>query len=300
MAATLTPLPGYAKPGGTVERGRFAEHHRRMKSLVMLLSIAMTGTAAAAPGDPTFDSLSMGRLTPISTVSFEFGYEIWDEPDAVDINIFTLNFAGHFVSRRGYGGYFVLPLTYLDLDIPLVIDDSDMAVGNVEVGGLFTKFFGRTALVFHGGFALPTAQEDGAAGYQFFGAFTRLSDAALHVTNSTWARLGFSPMGRSGNFLWRADIGLDLALDEDNNNEYSPILYLNVGGGVDVGSAQLLVELVNVFSGEDDADDDGSTLSLGARFTSGSLRPGIGLLLPIDFDGVDFEAALLASMAVRL
>jgi hypothetical protein len=150
--------------------------------------------------------------------------------------------------------------------------------------------------------ALPTAQDDGASAFQFFGSFTRMSDIALHVTSSTWARLGFSPMGRSGRLLWRADIGIDLALDEDNAVEYSPILHLNVGGGIDLGSTQLLLELVNVYADPDDnSDDSASTLTLGARFSSGDLRPGFGVLLPIDFEGAeDYEMAILASLAVRM
>jgi len=271
-----------------------------MKStLIALIVLGVASTASAEPGDPTFDSLSMGRHTPITTLSFELGYEVWDEPGTTDINVMSLNVAGHFVGRRGVGGYFVLPLTYLDLRV-VGLEDSDLAIGNIELGGIYTKFFGTTALVFHGGVALPTAQDEDAAAFQFFGAFTRMADAPLRVLDSTWLRFGISPMGRAGSFLWRADAGLDLALDEDQS-DLSPIFHLNVGGGIDLGSAQLLVELVNVFSDEPAGDDDASTITLGARFTSGNLRPGIGLLFPIDFDGADaFEWALLGSLAVRL
>jgi len=272
-----------------------------MKSILAYSLFAMfaSTTAFAEPSDPVFDPLSMDRHTPLTTLSFELGYEVWDEPANTDINVLSLNIAGHFVGNRGVGGYFVLPLTYLDLQIgPL--EDSAMAIGNVEVGGIYTKFFGRTALVFHGGIGLPTAQDDDAAASQYLGTFTRLSDAPLRVIDSTWLRLGISPMGRAGSLLWRADAGLDLALDEDSS-ELSPIFHVNVGGGFDLGSAQLIAELVNVFTDDDAGDDDGSTITLGARFSSGNLRPGIGLLFPIDFDGAeDFEWALLGSLAVRL
>lgn len=271
-----------------------------MKSiLVASIVVSLASTAAAQSGDPTFDSLSMGRHTPLTTLSFELGYEVWDEPGNSDITVIPINIAGHFVSNRGVGGYFVLPLTYLDLE-NVLFQDSGMAIGNVEVGGLFTKFFGHTAMVFHAGVALPTAQDDDIAAAQGLGSFTRLSDVPLRTLDSTWLRLGVSPMGRAGNFLWRADAGIDLALDEDSS-DYSPIFHLNVGGGFDLGAAQLLAELVNVFTDDDAADDDGSTFSIGARFLSGNLRPGVGLLFPIDLDGFDdFEWALLGSLAVRL
>ena len=73
-----------------------------------------------------------------------------------------------------------------------------MALGNIEVGGLFTKFFSRAALVVHAGIALPTAQDEGLASQQFVGTFTRLSDIPNRIIQSTWLRLGLSPMGRAG------------------------------------------------------------------------------------------------------
>lgn len=271
-----------------------------MKStLSVLFVVALAGTAAAETGDPTFDSFSMGRHTPLTTLSFELGYEVWDEPANTDINVLSLNIAGHFVGNGGVGGYFVLPLTYLSVE-NAVVDDSELALGNLEVGGIYTKFFGHTALVFHGGIALPTAQDEDLAATQVTGAFTRLGDLPLRVIDSTWLRFGISPMGRAGTLFWRADAGLDLALDEDSS-DLSPIFHVNVGGGVDLGSAQLIAELVNVFTDDDVGDDDASTITIGARFASGNLRPGLGLLFPIDLDAADdFEWALLASLAVRL
>jgi hypothetical protein len=264
-----------------------------------LFLVMLSSAAAAQSGDPTFDSLSMGRHTPMTTLDFELGYEVWDEPANTDITVMPINIAGHFVGDRGLGGYFVLPLTYIDVE-NILGDDSGMALGNVEVGGIYAKYFGTTALLFHAGVGLPTAQEEDIASAQAIGAFTRLADLPLRVIDSTWLRLGLSPMGRAGSFVWRADAGIDLALDEDSS-ELSPVFHINVGGGIDLGSATLLAELVNVFTDDDTADDDASTFTFGARFASGNLRPGIGLLFPIDLDGLDnFDWALLGSLAVRL
>ena len=271
-----------------------------MKStLIPLCLLGLAGTATAEPGDPTFDSLSMDRHTPITTLSFEFGYEVWEEPGNTDITVMPINIAGHFVGNRGVGGYFAVPLTYIDVENVLG-DDSGMVLGNIEAGGIYTKFFGATAMVFHAGIGLPTAQDEDIAAAQAIGSFTRIADLPLRVIESTWLRLGLSPMGRAGDFVWRADAGIDLALDEDAS-ELSPIFHVNVGGGIDLGSATLLAELVNVFSDDDVGDDDASTFAVGARFASGNLRPGVGLLFPIDLDAFeDFEWALLGSLAVRL
>ena len=268
-----------------------------MRTLITLLVLG--GLAAPVAAEP-FDSLSLGRHTPVTTFSFELGYEVWEDEDLTEIDVYTLKLAGHWVTRSGVGGYVVLPMTYVDVQTAL-FEDSELALGNVEAGALYAKWFGRTAVVFHGGLALPTAQDEGAAGLQLFGAFTRLPDLPLHAIDSTWLRLGVSPMGRSGKLVWRADFLLDLALDEDAV-ELSPIFHLAVGGGVDLGGVQLLAELANAFADpEDNTDDSATTFTFGARFDAGDLQPGVGLLLPLDFDGAEaYEWALLASLAVRV
>lgn len=273
---------------------------KRIALFTMLVtSIAATPAAIAEPGDPVVDTLSMDRYTPITTLNVDLGYEVWDEDDVGDLDVMSLDLAGHFVNNRGIGAYFALPLTFVDVQTPL-FDDSELALGNIEVGGLFTKFFGDTALLFHGGVVLPTAADGGAADFQGLGAITRMGDFPRRIQDSTWLRLGMSPMGRVGSLFWRVDAGLDLALDEDRSN-YSPIMRLGVGGGVDLGSAALLAELVNVIADNDAGDDSVSTLAVGARFDAGDLRPGVGLLLPIDadqFEALDF--AFLGSLAIRL
>jgi hypothetical protein len=276
------------------------------------LLIALLGTAllapslaAAAPGpDATFDPISMDRLTPETTFGVDFGYEVWDEPAGYrDLTVFGLNIGGHYMTPGGLGGYLAVPLSYIGVDIPVLgINDSELALGNVEAGIAYAKRFrGNTSLVLHGGVALPTADDDGAGAFQAFASVPRFGDLVQRWPNSTWLRFGLSPMGKAGALFWRADVGLDLALDDDNNNDISPAFHLNVGGGVDLGAAQLLGELVtNVLDSA--GDDTASTFMLGARFVSGDLRPGIALLFPVwfenDYDALEF--AVVASLAVHV
>ncbi len=270
-----------------------------MKRIAMLSMIAFAAPQSAH-ADVTFDSLSMDRLTPVTTLAFDFGYEVWDDTATTELKVMSINLAGHFVNRRGVGGYLTIPLSYIDARIG-PFEDTELALGNLEVGGLLARHFGSTALLFHGGLVLGTSSDDGAADFMGLASFTRFGDFVHRIQNSTWLRLGMSPMGRVGSLFWRADAGIDLALDEDNAIEYSPVIHLNVGGGIDLGGAQILAELVNVFANPDDeSDDTGSTFTIGARFASGDLRPGIGLLLPIDLPFEDFEFALLASLAVHV
>lgn len=243
----------------------------------------------------------MDSLTPRSTLHVDLGIPFWDTPANVDLSTVALTIGGHYVDRRtGFGGYLELPLTFVSYDIPLLGDDSEFAVGNVGLGGMYAKSFGNTALVARFGLALPTADDDGPGAQQVLGSVARYSDLVARVPNSTWLRLGFSPMGRMGKLFWRADVGLDLALDEDNADTLSPIFRLDLGGGIDLGTAALMAELVTNIT-DSAGDDSQTTLGLGVRFNAGQLRPGVGIVLPIGWDAVyEWNLAIIASLAARM
>ena len=255
-------------------------------------------TACQSHGRSTLD----GSADPADHVRGEPRLRILDTPQNTKLSVISINLAGHFVGPAGLGGYLAIPLTNVDVDFPLLGNDSELAFGNLEIGGLWAKNFGPTDLVLHGGVALPTADDDGVGAYQALGAIPRFGDFVQRVPDTSWLRLGASPMGRGGQFFWRADVGLDLALDDDTTAEISPVFHLSVGGGFDLGAAQLLLELVNVFTSpaDDNADNSASTLTLGARFDAGSVKPGVGLLLPLANDDLtdDLDMALVVSLAI--
>jgi hypothetical protein len=285
-----------------------------MKSLALPLVFAgaLAGTAAAErePADRVHDNHTMDRLTPKSTFGIELGYEVWDGDGFVE-TVVGLNLGGHFVSDSGAGGYLVVPISHVELEDPLMIfeDDSETVLGNVEVGGMYARPMGRDAdMVFRLGVALPTADDDPGIGlFQALASAPRYGDLVLRIPNSTWLRVGFSPMGRASLFYWRADIGLDLMIDDDDGEavDISPVFRVNAGGGVDLGSVDLGVELVtNVTSPEDDNTDEvASTLGLGARFAAGKAQPGVAIILPVGFDDdslQDLDFAITASVMARV
>lgn len=280
---------------------------RTRLAAALLASVLAPGAALASP-DTTFDPLSMDRQTFRSTVNVDFGYEFWDDPPLLDnIAVFGLTIAGQYVAPSGIGAYAALPLSYINIDPILVEGDSELALGNIEAGAVYAKQVRpSTILVFHAGLALPTADDDGPGAFQAYASVPRYGDLVQRWPNSTWLRFGFSPMGREGKLFWRADVGLDLALDDDNGGDsISPVLRLNIGGGVDLGSVSLLGELVTNIV-DSSGDDTASTFTLGARFASGNLRPGVGLLFPIGFENQNgqqqesLEFALIASLAVLI
>lgn len=283
---------------------------RLASPLVVVGALAAPVAAEREPADLVHDTHTMDRLTPTSTFGIELGYEVWDGDGFVE-TVVGLNVGGHFVSDSGAGGYLVVPISHVELEDPLMIfpDDSETVLGNVEIGGMYARPMGRNAdMLFRLGVALPTADDDPGIGqFQAFASAPRYGDLVLRIPDSTWLRVGFSPMGRAGIFYWRADIGLDLMIDDDDGEavDISPIVRLNGGGGVDLGTVDLGVELVtNVTSPEDDnADEIASTLGIGARFAAGKAQPGVALILPVGFDDdplQDLEFVIAASVMARV
>jgi hypothetical protein len=290
---------------------------KRLTLAFMVLALS-AGTAAAqdrSVADPVHDPLTMDRFTPVSTFNFDLGYEVLDDNVLFLDQIFALTAAGHFVSDSGAGGYAVIPLSFISTDPPGADGESDAILGNIEVGGLYAMPLGRDAdLIMHGGVALPTANDESPFEgeldlYQPYASVPRMGDLVDRWPNSTWLRLGVSPMGRASMFFWRADVGIDLMLDDDDDtaSDIAPVLHVNVGAGVDLGGVDLMAELVTAITSDDDdtpAVDEGdsaTTLAFGGRFGRGNVQPGLALLLPIDLDSYEaLDMAIIASIAARM
>lgn len=285
------------------------KHLARTLALAPALVAAAAGAAQAHGPDSIFEPLTMDHHTPESTLNVDFAYVKYDEPTGVDATAIGFSVSGQYVTPRGLGAYLTIPMSYLDYTAtagPFVLDDSTLALGNLELGGIFAKYLRpHAAIVLHAGFALPTAGDEDLDALQALASSPRYGNLVQRVPNSTWFRLGGALTGRTGKLFWRADAGLDLALDEDEATEISPVFRFNVGGGFDFGTAHLLAELVTnwVTTEAEDDDESATTFALGARFVSGNLRPGIAVLLPIGFgDSIagELEFTLAVSIAARL
>ena len=129
-----------------------------------------------------------------------------------------------------------------------------------------------------------------------------MADLVDRIPETTWLRLGFSPMGRQGKLFWRGDVGIDIALDDDSSDSFSPAYYFNVGGGVDLGQVALQVEIDTLVT-DSDGDDTNSVFAFGARFLSGKFRPGLSMFFPLGWEDTNntgwdfgFGVSLLAHL----
>lgn len=276
--------------------------------LIPSIAHAERKSGGLPPADPVHDFHTTDRFTPVTTFGFALGYQAIDDNALFLDSAIGMELAGHFVSQMGGGGYLVVPFSHVSVDPPVFDGDSELMIGNVEAGFLYAAPLGHRAdVLFHLGVALPTAaDEELIHAYQPFATTPRYGDLVQRWPNSTWMRLGVSPMGTAGPVFYRADLGLDLMLDDDDDTgvDISPVVRVNVAGGLDFGKGEVSVELAtNIVSPEDDTEDEtASTLAVGGRFDGGNVHPGIALIFPIDFDGdadaIDFGVA--ASLTVRV
>jgi hypothetical protein len=256
-------------------------------------SLGAGATPASAqgwpPDAPTF--ATMDRQDGSSFLGGQLGFSFLDQvaldgPDAPDATGLRFDLYGQYVGRSRLGIYGALPLSHVFLED----FEDESAIGNVEAGGIYILRTGPgTEFVLHAGLTLPTADDGSGADISkvatnFISTWPRLTDIAQAWPHALWLRLGVSPIIQRGYLILRADAGLDAALSSDDEfDDPSAIVRLNVGGGLDTGRVALLGELVTLANAADEAGEDiVHTLALSARFRAGGIEPGLAIGLPLD------------------
>ena len=245
----------------------------------------LSGSAIAQPihnGPPTF--MAMDRQDGISRLGLQLGFGFFEEAPGVDVTGLGMQAYGHYMTPSGFGFYGILPFNYVKVEVN-DNDESESAIGGVELGGIYVIPGPQLDWVLHGGFVLPTASDepDGAAANSI-GTLMRINDIILAYPELTALRLGVSPVLRQGQLVLRFDGAIDVPLAADGE-EPDPLIRLNVGGGVDTGNFALLGELVNVISTEDEDGNDNDVINLFAltgRFMAGAFEPGVSIGFPVD------------------
>jgi len=250
---------------------------------------AATAFAQAADADvesPTFATTD--RQDGTSRYGVDLGFSVYDEDDlgfAVDYGMRFDLYGQYLTGTEGarVGGYASVALSRIETDGP-----TDSEITNLEVGGIYVVKASNTDVVLHGGLTLPTAG-DGLASLitNSLAGRGRLTDTASILPDTIWLRLGASPMLRSGNVFLRFDLGVDIPIDEDEDNfDVDPLARINAAAGLVAGSTTVLGELVTIFDLGDDNDDDEDyfhTLALGARFRNNTpVQPIVSAVIPLD------------------
>ena len=248
---------------------------------IIVLSIVLcTGGVASAQRAPDMSTLDRGD--GISKIGFDGAFSSIDTPfyDAA----LRFELYGQYVLHSGLGFYGALPFAHSFGDAPDPMPQPTTSLGNLEAGVLYTVTRSpRFSIVFRGGVAIPTASDDlDGATTNFYATFPRLTDTALAVPNAWYVRLGISPLIHVDKLFFRFDLGFDIGTDDDDAAD--EFLRLNLGGGIDLGTVALSLELVNLYS-LDDFDDNNDwvhTLALTLRFMLEKYQPFIAIGAPVD------------------
>lgn len=256
---------------------------------------------AAAPAAAQPMPISMDRITDDSRLGLELGLVSIDDDGLFQDDLFAARFdlSGHMVTIDGFGGYgSIVGVTTLGAE------DDESALQAIEAGGLFRLQSRNADWWLRGGLLLDTADDDiGGFFANVLSASARLTDIAKIAPDTTWLRLSTTPIIHSGSLLFRFDVGLDIPIDDDGNDD-DALLRANLGMGFMAGATTaLLIELVNTGDLDDDDGDDDflHTLTFGARFMQGPVEPHLALGIPLDDDVRDFAPFyLLFGMSAQI
>lgn len=264
----------------------------------LLLGLAVSAPAAHAQRAP--DMATLDRGDGISKLGIDLGFSVLEFPayeSALRLEVY-----GQYVTRSGLGIYGALPLASSfgaadDVEDPLdLLPDEATALGDTDLGLLYTVTQSpRLSFVFRGGLVIPTSSGARDPSATLISAtFPRLTDAAL-ASNAWYVRLGFSPLIYVDRLFFRADLGFDIGFDDDGRDA-NELVRINVGGGVDLGTVALGLELVNIATLDDFGDDEDflHTLTVTLRFMGEQLQPFLAVGAPLDDsrrDAVDLYVA---------
>jgi hypothetical protein len=277
---------------------------------LVLAWLVLVPTVAAADDAPAFVTLDRGDAT--SRVGVEASYEINNTSNAgpgASETVVRFEAHGQYVDPGlRVGGYAQFPITYVSTSDPNT-SESSTGIGNAELGALYVpRINDHFDLVLRAGVTLPTGSTDldGAIG-NAIGALSRLTDFYLSIPHGTSLRLAASPLWHSGMLFARADAGIDINLDDDNDGtgmNADKVVRLDGAIGVDLGQFSLSLESVNVYdtpsSGEQSGGFGSQWINEGAvagRLRSGMFQPYAAVVFPLDHDSYQF---IYASLTVGL
>ena len=270
-----------------------------MRLSLVVGSLVVPAAALAQPVPEPATAPGFVQIDRYDATSVAGGDLTYIALDGSDDTVVRFQLGGRFVDPASrFGGYINLPITYASGN-----NQSLTGIGNLEVGGLMIPKLGSgsTTLALHAGITLPTGSDGDDAFANLFGAFARPQDLYLALPGATTVRIGASPMFRSGNVFGRIDLGLDINLDVKGSDEKAnPLMHLNAGVGVDLGTVALMGELSNVyvFSGDQGGDiilSPINVFAISARMHSGRAMPYVSLVVPLDDDSgevIDFGLTL--------
>jgi hypothetical protein len=235
-----------------------------------LVALALAAPAAAEPTFVTLERADRGTRFGIQS-SFQLYPHFSDN--------YGLRFELYFHHAPGaWGAYGHFAVGHI-----FGQGDSVTALANLEGGGYYVaRLDAATDLVFHFGASLPTASEaDDAFTTNVLTHVERNYDLVDALPDDGVVNLGLTlrrPLGARG--FVQADLAMDVGL----GGAHAPIVHLNLGAGVWLGSVALLAEAAALtVEGHQLA-----SLALGARFRAAA-NPHVAYVMAIGDDEITVD-----------
>jgi hypothetical protein len=203
-----------------------------------------------------------------------------------------LDLHGSYMHPSGFGAYGGLAVSkgFVDGNGDPILEGfadamNDTALGNLELGGQYKRVLrDDLSVVAHVGLSLPTASDESIF-TNLISIQHRINDTITAIPNVTAARLGVSPMWQRGALFARADLGVDVVIDEPEMASLNTIGHANLAIGArqgKIGGALELVTMANL--GEKDEGDDRviHSAALSLRYDAGVVAPTVNVVSPLD------------------
>jgi len=258
----------------------------RIPAVVVALFVPVVAAA-----DPDH-FVTMDRQDGSSRAGVEVSKLFYDSGNGIgttDISGLRFDLHGQYVTPNAIGVYVNVPIGHASGG-----GQSYTSFGDMEVGGIFIPQLtsSNVKLVLHGGITLPTQSKD--QNNETASALTlypRITDLYLVVPEGLSLRLGVSPIIKSGQVFFRADLGFDANLSAaQGTGDVKNIVHANVGVGLDLGVAAVMLESANVYvTGNNNTngtfgDSWLNTGAISARFDGGSVYPYAAIVFGLDHD----------------
>jgi|GEM_PF-2169394 len=272
--------------------------------LVTSTALAQEAPVTADKSAPRFSTLDRGSDTSNLGIDASMTFL-----DAENNTAMRLDMHGQYVMPTGIGVYGSLPLSYWSRDtgLPGMGDTSTVALGNLELGGLYNhKINDKLSINARAGVWLPTADDSLEGGLtNLANLLPRMTDYYGMAAKTTTVRASASLIGKEGQFFYRADAGLDVPIDKPDNAEFDPLVRLNLGVGVNAGVMALAGEFVTVGTTGDVMDGQDRFIhsaALSATLTSNKkIQPSVSVILPVNGDTTEmFDASVMLGVQGRL
>lgn len=276
----------------------------RILTLASLLTVALTGTAAAEPAGIT-DFTTLDRFGGQTGAGADVSMILLTGDSDVEGFVTRTDLWAEYQASQGFGAYLHLPISRAFLSdsddqfVQIFVDEANGStyLGSLELGGSYALPIGQDVLYARLGLALPTA-DDSFGGFLTNGVSTiaRLTDFALVSPDTTWVRASVSPMLRRGQFFARADAGVDIAIHQGDNDDPDtmvetpdPLVRLNLGAGAEVAPRiALMAELATIgTTGDVEMEEDRflHTAAITAAYQADRVQPSISLSTTLDEQG---------------